>query len=66
MNATRETDNRQPFQMRMPGFITEEEVGLGEVIKRAISAVGIRPCAGCERRAAALNRRFVFTGPHSR
>jgi hypothetical protein len=64
--TTSQTDKHQPFRVRMPGFITDKEVGLGDVIKRATSAVGIGSCAGCERRAAALNRRFVFTGWHSR
>ena len=56
----------QPFRVRLPGFITEKEVGLGDLIKRATAAVGIRPCAGCARRADALNSRFIFTGWHSR
>jgi hypothetical protein len=53
---------RQPYRVRLPGFITEEDIGLGDVIKRATYAVGIRPCGGCERRAAALNHWLVFTG----
>ena len=53
---------RQPYRVRLPGFITDEEVGLGEVIKRATASAGIRPCGGCDRRAAALNRWFVFSG----
>jgi len=57
---------RQPYRIRLPGFITGKEVGLGDAIKHATSAVGIRPCVGCEGRAAALNRWFVFTGRHSR
>jgi hypothetical protein len=52
----------RPYKVRLPGFITEEDIGLGDVIQRATSAVGIRPCGGCERRAAALNRWFVFSG----
>jgi hypothetical protein len=51
----------QPYRVRLPGFVRDEEVGLGDVIKRATYAVGIRPCGGCGRRAAALNRRVVFT-----
>jgi len=51
---------RHPRQVRLPGFITEEEVGLGEVIKMATNIAGIRPCGGCSRRAAALDRRVVF------
>ena len=52
----------QPYRVRLPGFITEEDVGLGDVIKRATYAVGIKPCGGCERRASALNRWMVFSG----
>jgi hypothetical protein len=51
----------QTHRVRLPGFISEKEIGLGDLIKRATSAVGIRPCAGCERHAAALNRWLVFT-----
>ncbi|MGH8906519.1 MAG: hypothetical protein ACRD0K_08380 [Egibacteraceae bacterium] len=52
---------RTPYRVRLPGFVKDEEVGLGDVVKRATSAVGVRPCGGCARRAAALNRRIVFT-----
>jgi hypothetical protein len=54
-----------PLRVRLPGFITGEEVGLGDVIKRATSYFGIPPCAGCDRRAAALNRWLVFTNRRS-
>jgi hypothetical protein len=47
--------------MRLPGFINEEEIGLGDVVKRTTSYFGIKPCGGCEHRAAALNRWLVFT-----
>lgn len=57
---------RQPYRVRLPGFITDEDVGLGDVIKRATTAVGIRPCGGCGRRAAALNRWLAFSGRRSR
>ena len=53
---------RQPYRVRLPGFISDEDVGLGDVIKRATSVVGIRPCGGCARRAAALNRWLAFSG----
>jgi hypothetical protein len=52
----------QPFRARLPGFVSDEEIGLGDVIKRVSSTLGIRPCSGCERRAAALDRWVVFTG----
>jgi hypothetical protein len=50
-----------PFRVRLPGFIKDEEIGLGEAVKRATYAMGIQPCGGCGRRAAALNRWMVFT-----
>ena len=61
MPATRRTNN-EPFQVRLPGFVSDKEVGVGDLIKRATMAAGIHPCGGCGRRAEALNRRFVVTG----
>ena len=58
----REKSERQPYRVRLPGFIRDEEIGLGDVIKRATSAIGIRPCGSCEQRAAALNRWLTFSG----
>jgi hypothetical protein len=49
------------FRVRLPGFVRDEEIGLGDVVKRMTYAAGIRPCGGCEERAAALNRRVTFT-----
>jgi hypothetical protein len=45
--------------VRLPGFVSNEEIGLGDAAKRMTYAMGIRPCG--ERRAAALNRWVVFT-----
>lgn len=42
----------QPYRARLPGFVSDEEIGLGDVIKRVTSTFGISPCGGCERRAA--------------
>jgi hypothetical protein len=58
--SERENRREEPRRVRLPGFVSEGEVGLGTAIKRLTSSVGIRPCAGCERRAAALNRRVVL------
>jgi hypothetical protein len=49
-------------RVRLPGFVVDEEIGLGDVIKQVTSYFGIRPCGGCERRASALNRWISFTG----
>jgi hypothetical protein len=56
----------QPYRVRLPGFVSDEEVGLGEVVKRATSTVGIRSCGGCNRRAETLNRWFAFSGRRAR
>ena len=53
-------------RVRLPGFILDDDVGLGDVVKRATGYLGIRPCGGCERRAAALNRWIVFARSRSK
>lgn len=58
---SQDQSEHQPHRVHLPGFITDEEIGLGDVIKRATSYIGIKPCGGCQRRAAALNRWLVFT-----
>ncbi|RFU18794.1 hypothetical protein D0Z06_24820 [Geodermatophilus marinus] len=50
------------WKVRLPGFIPDQEIGMGDVITRATSRVGIAPCSGCARRAARLNRMVGF-GP---
>jgi hypothetical protein len=52
-----------PRRISLPGWMVNEEVGLGDALERAIYRVGIRPrgCAGCKQRAAALNRRVVLS-----
>jgi hypothetical protein len=51
----------KPLRIHLPGFILEEEIGLGSAIKYVTSAMGVKPCAGCEKRAAALDRWVRFT-----
>jgi hypothetical protein len=52
----------QPHRVRLPGFImNDEEIGLGDVVKRVTYAMRIKPCGGCERRAAAMNRWMILT-----
>jgi hypothetical protein len=43
--GTPETRPR-PYTVRLPGFVNDEDVGLGDVIKRATYSVGIKPCGG--------------------
>lgn len=54
-------ESREPHHVRLPGFLVEDDIGLGDVIQRATTAIGIRPCGGCTKRAEALNRQIVFT-----
>lgn len=60
------TKKRQPYQVRLPGFVSDRDIGLGDAVTHATSLFGINPCAGCKRRAAALNHWMVFSGRHSR
>jgi hypothetical protein len=41
--------------------LTSQEVGLGDVIARVTSLLGISPCGGCQRRAQALNSWISFS-----
>ena len=65
-DQTAETAGQDVYRVRLPGFVNDQEIGLGDIIKRATSYLGIRPCSGCNARAAAHNRRVVFTGPRSK
>ncbi len=56
-----EKHEQTAHRVRLPGFLVEEEVGLGDLIKKTTYAMGIQPCGGCEKRAAALNRWMSFT-----
>lgn len=57
---------RRPSRVTLPAFINEEDIGLGDAVKRVTYAAGMRPCRGCERRAAVLNRWLVLTGRSGR
>ena len=56
--------SRKPRHIYLP-FMSDEEIGLGDVIKRATSAVGIKPCGGCQKRAERLNQTIRFRGRRS-
>jgi hypothetical protein len=56
-----ETPKREPYVVRLPGFLVEDTIGLGDVIKRATYSLGISACGGCERRAVTLNRWAAFS-----
>lgn len=54
-------NSRQPYRMRMPGFLINREIGLGDVVKQVTYAIGIKPCGGCEQRVATLNNWIIFS-----
>lgn len=51
--------------VRLPRFLVDEPVGLGQMVKRVTTAAGVKPCAPCERRAAQLDR-WLQVEPHHR
>ncbi len=65
-NANPDNSEYPAHRIRLPGFITDEEIGFGDVIKRTTSYFGIKPCGGCGRRADALNRWLHFTNRQSK
>lgn len=59
--STTNSPEKQPgaqtgrFAVKLP-LKMSQPIGLGDAVKRATTALGIKPCGGCQRRAAALNR----------
>lgn len=49
----------EPLRIRVP--FLQQETGLGSSIAAATSAIGVKPCEPCKQRAAALDRRVVFS-----
>ncbi|MFC8618020.1 hypothetical protein ACFT9M_16615 [Micromonospora purpureochromogenes] len=60
-----DTPGRKPSRLRIPGFVNDQDVGLGDVVKRVTSMAGVKTCRGCEGRAATLNRWVTFSGRNS-
>jgi hypothetical protein len=61
-NQLPDRKGHSPYRVSLPGFVRDDEIGLGDAIKRATSYLGVKPCGGCERRAATLNRWIILTG----
>jgi hypothetical protein len=59
------TEHR-PLRVRLPGFVGEEAIGLGDAVSRVAHAVGVKPCGGCTQRADWLNHRMIFVGSNHR
>ena len=52
--------DRKPLTVRVPRFVADSEIGLGEAIRRVTATAGVKACGGCIRRARALDRRFTL------
>jgi hypothetical protein len=61
MSEERSKSEPQPYRVRLPGFVSDKDIGLGDALKQVTYALGIRPCGGCEHRAVILNRWLRFT-----
>jgi hypothetical protein len=59
--SAQEGTTSQPFRVRIPGLVVDEEIGLGDVMKQVSYRIGIKPCGEFEKRAVALNRWIVFS-----
>ena len=59
-------EKSQPYRVRLPGFVADETIGLGDALKRVTASFGLRPCGGCEKRAGALNRFLLFSGSRTK
>jgi hypothetical protein len=55
-------NDKKPYRISVPGFLHDDELGLGDVLKKVTYTLGIKPCGGCDRRATALNNWLVFSG----
>lgn len=51
-----------PARLNLPGFITDEQIGLGDLVTRVTRSLGVPTCGGCVKRAQALNG-WVSFGP---
>ena len=66
-NAHPDKGEQLPHRLRLPGFIVNEKIELGNVIKQTTSNFGIQPCAGCEAPiACSLNHWLTFANRRSK
>jgi hypothetical protein len=59
-------EKSRPYRVRLPGFVRDEDIGLGDFIKQVTRAAGVRPCGGCSKRAETLNRWVTVAGRRAR
>lgn len=52
-----------PKRLRIPVPVKlSRPLGLGDAVKKVTTAIGIKPCSGCQRRAQFLNQLAEFEG----
>jgi hypothetical protein len=64
MRTNRNVTHQKPIKIHLPGFILDGELGLGDVVKKATSSMGIKACGSCYQRASIFNRWMLFVGRH--
>jgi hypothetical protein len=52
--------DRTAYTIRVPTFVFGHEMGLGDILKRISTSLGVGPCARCDERAACLNSWLRF------
>jgi hypothetical protein len=52
--------DRSRYQVRLPSFVLDRDIGLGDAITRVTQRLHIPSCGGCQRRADMLNRAVTF------
>lgn len=62
MGEKESSGNKRSARVRLPNFVSDDDIGLGDLVSRVTRTVVHRPCQGCERRAEALNRWLLFSG----
>jgi hypothetical protein len=59
-------EGRSARRVRLPGFVGDDGIGLGELAERITHALGVTPCGGCQKRARRLDRWITVSGRRSR
>jgi hypothetical protein len=54
--------DKRSARVQLPNFVSDEDIGLGDLVSRVTRSVVHRPCQGCERRAEMLNGWLQFHG----
>jgi hypothetical protein len=52
---------KQPYVVKLPGFINNDDIGLGRLVSTITSRAGVKACDGCIRRANLLDAWIVIS-----